>query len=104
MLASAPEETEILSRLHVPEEWIEIGTQIAPSSIINEIRECEDSASITQVLDNAFLHYKALEYSWVRKLVTPSWADLLKNAQAFIDRLDREIEADRASALASIRK
>lgn len=104
VLASAPEETEILSRLHVPEEWIEIGTQIAPSSIINEIRECEDSASITQVLDNAFLHYKALEYSWVRKLVTPSWADLLKNAQAFIDRLDREIEADRASALASIRK
>lgn len=104
VLSSDADDVETAAGQHIPEEWIELGSQIVPASIIDEIKACDQASGITQVLDKAFSNYKTLEHTWVKSLITPSWAGLLKNAQTFIDRLDREIEADRAMALASLRK
>lgn len=92
------------STVSAPESWIELGAQIVPGDTTDKVKECESVEEITALFDNLFRDYRSLEYAWAKKVMTPEWAERLKEADRYIERLDREIEADRTAALASLRR
>ncbi len=88
--------------LTTPESWIDLGGQIIPGDITAKVRECETISQVNELIDNAFLHYPALEYLYVQTLLTPEWQQRLADADTYTIPFYADIEADRTRALSAL--
>lgn len=82
-----------------PEQWIDLGGLPVPRSVVNKVCKAENLEEMKTILDETFSNYATLEAAWKASAMTPKWRSLLTKAPEAIARLDKMIEADRATTL-----
>ena len=89
--------------LVIPEKWIDLGGQIIPAYLIDQIKEAESFSEVTELIQNAYRHFPELEYQWVKSILTPAWEECLRNVEDYSRPFHEAIEADRQKSLDSIK-
>lgn len=85
-----------------PIQWCDLGGQLLPVSVIDQIMQAETIDEIQGLLDEAFANYAQTELQWILQIMTPELKALLADAENAIAALDALVEKDRKQYLASL--
>lgn len=102
VIDGASDEIKDAPQLPVTEEWIDLGTQILPAQIVEQIKECTDFKQISDLFNSYFADYKKLEYQWVSGQLTDEWRERLAHADDYTVPYSEAFAADRAKALKAL--
>lgn len=83
-------------------EWRDVGGQLMPLDVIDNLCQAESPAALKEGLDRAFAEYRAMERAWIKAAVTPALLEKLGDLDKAAARLDKLTTQDRETYLETL--
>lgn len=87
---------------HAPGDWIDLGGQIIPRSVLTKVLATDSIEEAEEMLDNAFEHYSELELEWISRRFGTWWRSRAGIIPAGAEQFDSLVEDDRTEYLESL--
>lgn len=84
------------------DEWVDLGGQVLPRSILDELLRTESIEEAENILTEAFNRYADLEKEWIGRRFGEWWRSRASIIPAGADQFDSLVEEDRAEYLESL--
>lgn len=82
-----------------PEEWIDLGGQVMPRSILGKTLECDSVPDAQAILDASYENYKERELLWIGRRFGEWWRQREDHIKFNAARFDEMVEEDRQQYL-----
>lgn len=87
---------------HTPGDWIDLGGQIIPRSVLTKVLATDSIEEAEEILNDAFEHYSELELEWIGRRFGTWWRSRAGIIPAGAEQFDSLVEDDRTEYLESL--